>query len=453
MIQLSYDSGTLVATGDSSERLPVPFVWDARTRQWRAPASAYRDTVLGLRASETPHVDHAAVFDRLPLESRIALEPRPYQREALAAWRQAGLRGVVALPTGAGKTAVAVQAMSHTGRSTLVVVPTIALLKQWYSVLSDAFGDSVQVGLLGGGYHEVTPLTVTTYDSAYIHAERYGDRFALVVYDEVHHLPAEKYAIIPKMLLAPYSLGLSATPERPDGGHELLPELVGGICYRRSPEDLSGTYLAPYELVRIPIELTAHERFEYAQAEAVYKDFLQKHRLSMRSPEDWQRFILVAATSHSGGREALLAARRRREIQAGAMRKGVTLENLLRKHWDDKCIIFTKSVEEVYALSQRFLVPGITYETPARERREILDRFREGRYRAVIASDVLNEGVDVPDANVAVILAGSASHREYVQRLGRILRPKDGKQATLYELVTSGTGEESSSRRRREKVV
>ena len=453
MIELSYDSGTLVATGEKGVRLPEAFVWDARTRQWRAPAGAYRDAVLELRAADVPHRDIAANFARLPLESRVALEPRPYQREALAAWRRAGLRGVVALPTGAGKTAVAVQAMSRTERSTLVVVPTLALLKQWYSVLSDAFGGSVQVGLLGGGYHEITPITVTTYDSAYIHAERYGDRFALVVYDEVHHLPAEKYAVIPKMLLAPYSLGLSATPERPDGGHERLPELVGGICYRRSPEDLAGTYLAPYELVRIPIELTAHERFEYAQAEAVYKDFLHKHRLSMRSPEDWQRFILVAATSHSGGREALLAARRRREIQAGAMRKGVTLENLLRRHWDDKCIIFTKSVEEVYALSRRFLVPGITYETPARERKEILDRFREGRYRAIIASDVLNEGVDVPDANVAVILAGSASHREYVQRLGRILRPKNGKQATLYELVTSGTGEESSSRRRRERVV
>jgi superfamily II DNA or RNA helicase len=216
---------------------------------------------------------------------------------------------------------------------------------------------------------------------------------------------------------------------------------------------LAGTYLAPYELVRIPIELTAHERFEYAQADAVYRDFLQKHRLPMRSPEDWQRFVLVASTSHSGGREALLAARRRREIQGGAMRKGVTLENLLRKHWNDRCIVFTKSVEEVYALSQRFLIPGITYETPARERKEILDRFREGRYRSIIASDVLNEGVDVPEANVAIILAGSASHREYVQRLGRILRPKDGKQATLYEMVTADTNEESAARRRRETVV
>src|SRR5918997_742743 len=250
MIELSYESGTLIARGGKP---PEPFVWDGRTEQWRAPAGAYRKTVLALRESGTPYKDHASSFEKLSLESRVAMEPRPYQREALAAWRREGLRGVVVLPTGAGKTAVAVRAIERTGRSTLVVVPTLALLKQWYSVLSDSFGASVSVGLLGGGYHEVTPLTVTTYDSAYIHAERYGDRFALVVYDEVHHLPAPKNAIIPKMLLAPYALGLTATPERPDGGHELLPELVGPVVYRRSPEDLAGTYLAPYDVIRIPV--------------------------------------------------------------------------------------------------------------------------------------------------------------------------------------------------------
>ena len=450
MIELSYESGTLLAGGG---RPPKPFVWDSRTEQWRAPAGAYRETVLTLRESGTPYEDRAARFEKLSLESRVAMEPRPYQREALNAWRRGGLRGVVVLPTGAGKTAVAVRAIERTDRSTLVVVPTLALLKQWYSILSDSFGHSVPVGLLGGGYHEVTPLTVTTYDSAYIHAERYGDRFALVIYDEVHHLPSPKYAVIPKMLLAPYSLGLTATPERPDGGHEMLPELAGPVVYRRSPEDLAGTYLAPFDTVRIPVELTAVERVEYAEADAVYRDFLSKHRLSMRSPEDWQRFIMVASTSHSGGREALLAARRRREIRANAERKGATLESLLKQHWHDRTIVFTKSVEEVYALSKRFLVPGITYETPARERKEILDRFREGRYRAVIASDVLNEGVDVPEANVAVILAGSASHREYVQRLGRVLRPREGKRAILYELVTGGTGEEAASRRRREPIA
>ena len=136
MIELRYESGTLLATGASSG-LPEPFVWDGRTRQWRAPAGAYREVVLGLRDSGTPHADRAASFENVHLESRVAMEPRPYQREALNAWRRGGLRGVVVLPTGAGKTAVAVRAIERTERSTLVVVPTLALLKQWYSILSD----------------------------------------------------------------------------------------------------------------------------------------------------------------------------------------------------------------------------------------------------------------------------------------------------------------------------
>jgi superfamily II DNA or RNA helicase len=456
MIKLSYEAGTLIAAGtsdgESSYRLPGDFVYDRRTEQWRAPAKAYREAALGLREAGVEFHDAAARFERLELESRVALEPRPYQKEALTAWRASELRGVVVLPTGAGKTAVEMEAIERVGRSTLIIVPTLALMKQWYSVLADAFEGAglERVGLLGGGYHEVEPITVTTYDSAYIHAERYGDRFALTIYDEVHHLPAAKYRVIPEMLVAPYALGLTATPQRTDGGHEDLPAMIGEICYRRSVEDLAGTYLAPYELVRLPIELTAHERYEYVQADTVYRDFLEKHRLPMRSPEDWQHFIMVASTGRSGGREAILAARRKREIQAGAVRKTVTLETLLKRHWEERTIIFTKSVDEVYAVSSRFLIPGLTYETPAKERKEILDHFREGRYRAVIASDVLNEGVDVPDANVAIILTGSASHREYVQRLGRILRPGKDKQATLYELVTAGTGEESTSRRRRE---
>lgn len=451
MIILKYESGMLFA--DGWERPPEPFIWDGHKQLWRAPASAYREAVLELRNSNLPYQDVAAAFQNLQLESKVSLQPRTYQRAALKAWRKAGLRGVVVLPTGAGKTAVAIEAIERLGRSTLVVVPTLSLLKQWHSVLYDCFGGAVEIGLLGGGYHRVAPLTVTTYDSACIHGERYGDRFALVVYDEVHHLPAPKNRAIADMLLAPYSLGLTATPERPDGEHESLPKLTGPVCYRLSPEDLAGAYLSPYELVQIPVQLTAAERVEYAGVEAVYRDFLHKHQLSIRSPADWRRFILVASTSHSGGREALLAARRRREIVQSAERKGNTLGMLLRRHWHDRTLVFTKSVDEVYSLSQRFLIPGITHETPMREREEILDRFREGRYRAIIASDVLNEGIDVPEANVAILLAGSASPREYIQRLGRILRPRAGKRAILYELITASTGEEFASRRRRGAVL
>src|SRR3954451_2283426 len=97
VIELSYEAGTLLASGGKP---PEPFVWDKRTEQWRAPAGAYREVALKLRNSGTPYKDRAASFEKLSLESRVAMEPRPYQRQALNAWRREELRGVVVLPTG-----------------------------------------------------------------------------------------------------------------------------------------------------------------------------------------------------------------------------------------------------------------------------------------------------------------------------------------------------------------
>ncbi len=316
-------------------------------------------------------------------------------------------------------------------------MPTLALLKQWYSVLSDAFGASVTVGLLGGGYHEITPLTVTTYDSAYIHAERYGDRFALVVYDEVHHLPAPKNAIIPKMLLAPYSLGSPPPPSAPTAGTSSCPSSPDPSSTAARPRTWPGPTSRPSSWCASPSSSRPTSASSTRQADAVYRDFLEQ------APAPDALAGGLAAVHHGRRDEPLRGEGGAAWRRGGGVRSGRAPCGRGRR-WRPSSsstgttgyIVFTKSVEEVYALSRRFLIPGITYETPARERKEILDRFREGRYRAVIASDVLNEGVDVPDANVAVILAGSASRREYVQRLGRILRPREGKRAILYELIT-----------------
>lgn len=126
------------------------------------------------------------------------------------------------------------------------------------------------------------------------------------------------------------------------------------------------------------------------------------------------------------------------------------LAAILDRHRNDPTLVFAASTDFVYRLAERFLIPGITHQTSAPERREILDRFRDGRYSRVVTANVLDEGVDVPDANVGVVLAGSGSEREFTQRLGRILRPKEeGDRALLYEVVTEETAEEGVARRRR----
>jgi superfamily II DNA or RNA helicase len=142
------------------------------------------------------------------------------------------------------------------------------------------------------------------------------------------------------------------------------------------------------------------------------------------------------------------AWREARSIAMNAPGKYDEIERILNMHKDDQVIIFSEFNVVVEEISRRCCIPNITYKTPAEERRTILERFRAGTYSKLVTGRVLNEGVDVPDCRVAIIVSGNSTKREYIQRLGRILRPKEG-EALLYELVTRGTTEEDIAKRRR----
>jgi len=391
--------------------------------------------------------DQARRYAELDDGIRVRPTPRPYQAEALSAWRDAQGRGVVVLPTGAGKTHVACLAIDDRRRSTLVLAPTLDLVRQWYDVLRASFG--VPVGVIGGGEYGVEALTVSTYDSAYLHMDHLGDRFGLLVFDECHHLPGPAYALAARAAVAPFRLGLTATPERADGRHADLDELCGPIVYRKDIVDLSGGYLAPYETERLTVELGAEDRRAYEEARGIYRDFLARNGIRMSSPSGWSDFVIRAARGEDG-RRAMAAYRRQREIAFAAPAKLDYVGLLLDRHREDRTLLFTQDNATAYALARRFLIPIITHETRVRERSGILAGLAGGDYGAVVTSKVLNEGVDIPDANVAVVVSGSASVREHVQRLGRILRARAGKRARLYELVTAGTSETFTSARRRD---
>src|SRR5204863_9199044 len=162
-------------------------------------------------------------------------------------------------------------AIHPTGRPALVMTPTIDLLNQWYAELVTAFGEPV--GLLGGGYSDLQSLTVTTYDSAYIHLERWGNRFGLLVFDECHHLPGPTYRASAVGSIAPYRLGLTATPERADGQEALLAELIGPIVYRREIRQLAGEFLAEYHTERCYVDLSPEAQERYQQARDQYRRF------------------------------------------------------------------------------------------------------------------------------------------------------------------------------------
>ena len=449
---LTFVAGTLELRGlDAASTLALPACqWDARTACHRAPAIAYADLVRTLVRENVAFDDQARRYTTLSEGARVHREPRPYQREALEAWLRQRSRGVVVLPTGAGKAQVACMAIETKRRATLVVAPTLDLVRQWYDLLRTTF--STSVGVIGGGDYDVQPLTVTTYDSAYLYMEHLGSRFGMLVFDECHHLPGASYAMAARLALAPFRLGLTATPERTDGRDGLLDELIGPVAYRKEIVELAGDFLADYETERVVVELSPLERAEYESERAVYRGFVERHGIRMASPGGWTDFI-IHSTRSPEGRRAMQAYRRQRELALCAPAKLDFVEHLLARHRSDRTLLFTQDNATCYQVSRRFLVPAITHQTKVRERSELLERFGDGRYGALVTSKVLNEGVDIPAANVAIVISGSGSVREHVQRLGRILRKKDGKRATLYELVTADTAETFTSERRREHVA
>jgi superfamily II DNA or RNA helicase len=279
--------------------------------------------------------------------------------------------------------------------------------------------------------------------------EHLGARFGLVIFDECHHLPGETYALAARQCIAPFRLGLTATPERADGKESVLDALIGPLAYRREIVEMSGEYLAEYETERIAVELAPDERAEYEAERALYVAFLRAQGIRMADPNGWRDFLMRASRSEQG-RRALKGYRRQRELALAAPAKLHYVAHLLHEHRRDRAILFTQDNATAYRISHELLVPAITHQTKVTERSEILARLNAGTYSAVVTSKVLNEGVDVPSANVAIVVSGSGSVREHVQRLGRVLRKQGDKRALLYELVTAGTGEAFTSDRRRE---
>lgn len=448
-ISLEFKHGTLIVKGiNKDDPLIAPMaIWDARIRAYRAQASAYASIILALHEQKRRYHDEARDYCELKTKMRLKREPRPYQKEALKAWHQQKGRGVISLPTGSGKSYLAMMAINLKQRSTLVVAPTLDLVRQWYDLLRLHFDEDV--GVIGGGEYDVKKLTVTTYDSAYLHMEHIGNRFGLVIFDECHHLPGESFTFAAEACLAPFRMGLSATVERADGRHSLLEQLIGPIVYRQNIVDLSGEYLAEYDTMRIVLELTPDERIEYDHARQTYLSFIRRHRINMGSPKGWSEFIMRASSSKEG-QSALKAHRRSKELAFRASAKLSAVENLLHQHRNDRVLLFTQDNRTALQISKEFLVPSITHQTKVTERSEILEGLKEGRYGAIVTSKVLNEGVDVPEANIAIVVSGSGSVREHVQRLGRILRrTNDSKRALLYELITKDTTETYTSRSRR----
>jgi superfamily II DNA or RNA helicase len=397
----------------------------------------YEDKVLDLLA-----------LGHLP---KLEVKLRDYQQEAIENWCLEK-RGSIVLPTGAGKTIIGLKIIEIVNSPTLIIVPTLDLIKQWTKILSQNF--DIEIGNIGGGTENIQPITVSTYDSAYIKAQSIGNKFMLMVFDEVHHLPAPSYRLIAETFVAPFRLGLTATIEREDHLEEDFPYLVGKSRFQITAKELAeSNYLAKYTIERKQTFMSAEEYRKYKENMAIYHAGLKKIGLKMNSHNAFKRLIMISSKNIMA-RRALMGRNKAIDIALNSKSKMNEIRKILVENKDIKTIIFTQHNKLVYEISNVFLIPFITHKSSKEEREDVLTGFKDGRYKAIVTSKVLDEGIDVPDAQLGILVSGTGSSREFIQRLGRLLRPKnDNKQALLIEIVSSGTSEALTSERRHRNIM
>jgi superfamily II DNA or RNA helicase len=338
-----------------------------------------------------------------------------------------------------------VRGVAACGVPALCLVPTRVLLHQWREEIARHYGAAV--GCLGDGARSIEPITVATFEGAYRRMDRLGGRFGLLVVDEVHHFGGGSRDEALEMCAAPRRLGLTASP--PEGAAlARVSTLVGPTAFELHIRDLAGQWLADFDDIVIALRLTADEQSRYDAANQRFRAAFDQYRMLHRSVV-WSEFVATASCSE-GGRAALAAFQETRRLTNYPEAKRTALTALLAQHRASRVLVFTPDNPTAYALAREHLIMPITCDIDRRERAAALAAFRSGELRALVSAQVLNEGIDVPDADVAIIVGGTRGRREHVQRVGRLLRPAPGKRATVYELVMRDTHERriSSVRRR-----
>ncbi|GAA4810376.1 DNA repair helicase XPB [Tomitella cavernea] len=346
----------------------------------------------------------------------IALDPdthpwqlRDYQQLAADSFWDGG-SGVVVLPCGAGKTMVGAAAMAKAQATTLILVTNTVAGRQWKRELIDRTTlTEDEIGEYSGEKKEIRPVTIATYQvitrrskGEYKHLELFDSRdWGLVVYDEVHLLPAPVFRMTAD-LQSRRRLGLTATLVREDGREGDVFSLIGPKRYDAPWRDIEAQgWIAPADCVEVRVTLTENQRMIYATAES----------------EDRYRLCSTAET------------------------KVPVVQAILDRHEGAQTLVIGAYLDQLEELGAALQAPVIQGSTRTAERERLFDRFRSGEIRTLVVSKVANFSIDLPEAAVAVQVSGTfGSRQEEAQRLGRLLRPKrDGGQAHFYSVVARDT--------------
>lgn len=357
-----------------------------------------------------------------------ALRLRDWQTEALARWHASGSRGIVEVVTGGGKTVFALACVSAIKpASTLVVVPTVALVDQWWEEAANFFGvrlDDIHIVGAGGRIRPGT-INIAVINTAAKLAIGQSDHPAFLIVDECHKAatPQFQQALKGNHIA---SLGLSATPERQydEGLDDILVPALGPVIFRYNYRDaLRDGVIVPFELKNLVFELEAERQAEYDKLTKAIARSIQKNGV------EEQRTIS-------------LLLKRTRLLNLSLNRIRLALR-IVAQNRGSRTIIFHEDIDACDLILEVLRANGINAgvyhsKIKMRQRVDVLRAYRSGEIDVLVTCRALDEGFNVPETELGIVAASTATRRQRIQRLGRVLRPVTGKSAaTVYTLVAT----------------
>ena len=342
-------------------------------------------------------------------------EIRDYQREAIDSFSG---DGVVVLPCGAGKTIVGIGTIVKLKTSALIICPSQVSVKQWISeIIEKTTVKEKDVGEYTSGNKEIAPITVTTYqmltfkkEGKFPHLSLFNRRdWGLIIYDEVHLLPAQVFKETAN-LQAKRRLGMTATFIREDGKEKEIFTLIGPKRYESPWKEIEGKgWIAEAECYEIRVPLEKSLRIEYIKA-----DGKEKYKIASQNPLKYE-----------------------------------VVKEIVKKYEGEKILIIGQYIAQLKKITRELNAPLITGKTPNEERIKLYEMFKNDGLKLLVVSKVANFSIDLPDANLAIQISGTfGSRQEEAQRLGRILRPKNGKKAKFCSIVTKNTKDQEMNAKR-----
>jgi superfamily II DNA or RNA helicase len=357
----------------------------------------------------------------------------PFQVEAYESWVKNNYRGTIIAPTGTGKTIIAGYAIKKLNVPTLIVCPTERILKMWIERLREKFGLSASA--FYGGSKKIGRITVTIYNTvSMIHPELLGS-FNLIVLDEVHHAGSEVFSSIIHRLSDDHKvMALTATLKREDERHMIVMSKLPVVYCLDLATAIKHRLVAPVEVIPIGVDMNDRERREYSEIERKISNV--KNALKT-SNEDEERRRLE--------RQLKIYVNQRRTLLSRLEAKKQAVYNIALKHPDERVLVFSESIDSIEGLKKYLLERGVKAETYHSNKpesiRDLIFRRWGAEFNVLLSCRALDEGIDVPECGIAVMIASGMSVRQLVQRKGRIMRAREGKIAKLYVVYAYGSVE------------